>query len=110
MKKLALGVVAALITFGVLTNTGAQALTATEYQSLRQIWKLGYVVGIAHGRKLYRNRGADPREAAMDACIPNMSDVEIVDVVAAYLAANPAAADRPAAEAVLDAVADHCMK
>lgn len=89
---------------------GAQGLTAGEYQSLRQVWKLGYVVGLAHGRRLYRHGAADPREAAMDACIPGLSDVEIVRAVAAHLAAEPAAAGRPAAAVVLDAIAAHCMK
>ena len=89
---------------------GAQDLTAGDYQSLRQVWKLGYVVGLAHGRRLYRRGDADPREAAMDACIPGLSDVEIVDAVAAHLAAEPAAAERPAAAAVLDAIAAHCTK
>ena len=111
MKRLALCAVAAAAAFGVGGPGGAQDLTAAEYQSLRQAWKLGYVVGLSHGRRLYRRGGGtDPREIAMDACIPSLSDVEIVAAVAAYLAANPAAAERPAPAAVLDGIAAHCMK
>jgi hypothetical protein len=86
----------------------ASALTAAEYQSLRQIWKLGYVVGVAHGRALYRGAVSDARETALDGCIPKMSDVEIVDAVAAYLTANPQSAPRPAADVVIAAIAVHC--
>ena len=111
MKRLALCAAAGAALGAVAAGpAGAQDLTAAEYQALRQVWKLGYVVGLAHGRRLYRRADADPREAAMDACIPGLSDVEIVDAVAAHLAADPAAAARPAADVVLDAIAAHCMR
>ena len=111
MRRLALCAAAgALLAAVVAGPAGAQGLTAAEYQSLRQVWKLGYVVGLAHGRRLYRQGDADPREAAMDSCIPGLSDVEIVEIVAAHLAAHPAAAERPAAAVVLDAIAAHCMR
>ena len=86
----------------------AQALTAEDYESLQTIWKLGYVVGIAHGRALYRTQDGNAGEAAMDTCIPKMSDVEIVGVVDAYLAANPALGTSPAADIVIAAVSHHC--
>ena len=111
MRRLVLWAAAGAVLAAVGAGpAGAQGLTAAEYQSLRQVWKLGYVVGLAHGRRLYRRGDADPREAAMDACIPGLSDVEIVDAVAAYLAAEPAAAGRPAAAVVFDAIAAHCVK
>ena len=94
----------------VLFSREASALTAAEYQSLRQIWKLGYVVGVAHGRALYHGAVSDARETALDGCIPKMSDVEIVDAVAAYLTANPQSAPRPAADVVIAAIAVHCRE
>ena len=89
-------------------DRSAHALTADEYRSLRTIWKLGYVVGIAHGRALYRAQDTDANEVSMDACIPAMSDVRIVEIVDAYLAANPELSGRPAADIVIEAVSRHC--
>ena len=99
---------ATFLVASALFTREAGALTAAEYQSLRQIWKLGYVVGIAHGRALYRGAVSDARETALDSCIPKMSDVGIVDAVAAYLTANPQSAPRAAADVVIAAIAVHC--
>ena len=112
MRRLALCAAAGAVLGAVGAGpAGAQGLTAAEYQSLRQVWKLGLC-----GRPrpwppaLPPGRRRSARGRAMDACIPGLSDVEIVDAVAAHLAAHPAAAERPAAAVVLDAIAAHCMK
>lgn len=110
MRKLTQRSLALLTLLGLLLGARAEALTAYEYQALRSTWRLGYVVGIAHGRKLYRDGGTDSREAKLDACIPRLSDIEIVDFVDAFLATNPADGERPAAEVVIEALRRHCMK
>ena len=107
MKSLTILLMTVLIA-SAFSSREASALNAAEYQSLRQIWKLGYVVGIAHGRALYRGGVSNAGETALDGCIPKMSDVEIVDAVDAYLAANAQAVLRPAADVVIAAIADHC--
>ena len=101
-------VLGALAVAAAVLSGPALALTAEDYRSLRTTWKLGYVVGIAHGRALYRAPGTGSREAAMDSCIPQMSDVEIVKVVDAYLDTNPALASRAAGDVVVEAIAHHC--
>ena len=75
--KFLTALLAALLGMSLGMSSQASALTAAEYQSLRQTWKLGYVVGIAHGRALYRkgDMAAGSREATLDDCIPKMSDV-----------------------------------
>ena len=108
--KFLTALLAALLGMSLGMSSQASALTAAEYQSLRQTWKLGYVVGIAHGRALYRkgDMAAGSREATLDDCIPKMSDVEIIDAVAAYMSANAGAASRDAGDVVIAAIAEHC--
>jgi len=110
MRKLTQSSLALLTLLGLLLGSHAEALTAHEYQALRSTWRLGYVVGIAHGRKLYRDGGIDSREAELDACMPRLSDIEIVDFVDAFLTTNPAAGERPAAEVVIEALMHHCLR
>ena len=98
----------ALVIACALPGDAALALTAAEYQGLRSVWKLGYVVGLAHGRALYRDGRSEARDAVMDRCIPKISDTEIVAAVEHYLAANANAGSRPAADVIIDAIAAHC--
>ena len=109
MTKLTQRSLVLLMLLGLLLGFRAEALTAYEYQTLRSTWRLGYVVGIAHGRELYRGGGTDSREGELDECIPRLSDIEIVDFVDTFLAANPAAGVRPAAEVVVEALMRHCV-
>ena len=110
MKKLTQGSLVLLVLLSLLFGSRVEALTASEYRALHLTWKLGYVVGIAHGRKLYCDSDAPSRKIVLDVCIPKLSDVEIVDSVDAFIADDPAAGDRLAAEAVIEALMRRCMK
>ena len=89
----------------------ATELTYKEYTKASDLWKRGFVFGIAR----YMSTVAQPDEeppypvrTAFERCLGNSTDSVLVHHVDAYVTANPGASSGPMVAVVMRALFDFC--
>lgn len=97
--------------FFVVAPSLAADFTYNEYSKASEIWKRGFVFGIAQ----YMSTVAQPDEEApypvrnaYQRCLARSTDVLLVRQLEAYVARNPASAKQPMVVLVIRALFDLC--